>query len=54
MCEVRLLKSLLEGCDKAIQDMKEEKDDLENAFENMRTVSRTPEQNAGSSLKFTL
>ncbi|KLO07082.1 hypothetical protein SCHPADRAFT_1001921 [Schizopora paradoxa] len=44
--EVRRLQSLLGERDKAIQDMKEEKDDLEKTVENMRTGLRTQEQDA--------
>jgi cell division protein FtsB len=45
--EVRRLQSLLGERDKAIQDMKEEKDDLEVSVENLRTALREQEQSAG-------
>lgn len=47
LTEVRRLQSLLGERDKAIQDMKEEKDDLEKAVENLRVALKTQEQNAG-------
>ena len=47
LTEVRRLQSLLGERDKAIQDMKEEKDDLEKAIENLRGALRTQEQSAG-------
>lgn len=47
LTEVRRLQSLLGERDKAIQDMKEEKDDLEKAVENLREALKTQEQNAG-------
>lgn len=46
MTEVRRLQSLLGERDKAIQEMKEEKDDLEKAVESLRTACRTQEQSA--------
>lgn len=48
LTEVRRLQSLLGERDKAIQDMKEEKDDLEKAVEGLRGTLRTQEQNAGA------
>lgn len=48
LTEVRRLQSLLGERDKAIQDMKEEKDDLEKAVENLRVALKTQEQNAGA------
>lgn len=33
--------------DKAIQDMKEEKDDLERSVESLRNALKTQEQNTG-------
>ncbi|KAL5506867.1 hypothetical protein ACEPAH_6323 [Sanghuangporus vaninii] len=46
LTEVRRLQSLLGERDKAIQNMKEEKDDLEKAVESLRTTLREQEQNA--------
>lgn len=50
LTEVRRLQSLLGERDKAIQDMKEEKDDLEKSVEALRTALRQQEQSAGWSL----
>lgn len=47
LTEVRRLQSLLGERDKAIQDMKEEKDDLEKSVEALRTALRQQEQSAG-------
>ncbi|KAF9078702.1 hypothetical protein BDP27DRAFT_1310037 [Rhodocollybia butyracea] len=44
--EVRRLQSLLGERDKAIQDMKEEKDDLEASVESLRKALKQQEQNA--------
>ena len=44
--EVRRLQSLLAERDKALQDMKEEKDDLDKLVENLTTGLRTQEANA--------
>ncbi|KAJ3484850.1 hypothetical protein NLJ89_g11950 [Agrocybe chaxingu] len=49
LTEVRRLQSLLGERDKAIQDMKEEKDDLEKSVEALRTALRQQEQNADNS-----
>lgn len=49
LTEVRRLQSLLGERDKAIQDMKEEKDDLERSVETLRTALREQEQSAGVS-----
>ena len=49
LTEVRRLQSLLGERDKAIQDMKEEKDDLEKSVEALRTALRQQEQSAGMS-----
>lgn len=46
MTEVRRLQSLLGERDKAIQDMKEEKDDLEKTVESLKTALREQEQSA--------
>ncbi|KAH8119686.1 hypothetical protein DFH11DRAFT_460464 [Phellopilus nigrolimitatus] len=46
LTEVRRLQSLLGERDKAIQDMKGEKDDLEKGVENLQTALRTQEQSA--------
>lgn len=43
---MRRLQSLLAERDKAIQDMKEEKDDLEKSVESLRTALRQQEQSA--------
>jgi phage shock protein A len=48
LTEVRRLQSLLGERDKAIQDMKEEKDDLEKSIESLRTALRQQEQSAGT------
>lgn len=47
LTEVRRLQSLLGERDKAIQNMKEERDDLEKGVESLRTALRTQEVNAG-------
>lgn len=47
LTEVRRLQSLLAERDKVIQDMKEEKDDLEKGVESLRNSLRQQEQNAG-------
>lgn len=52
LTEVRRLQTLLGERDKAIQNMKEEKDDLEKAVESLRTALREQEQNAGMHLFF--
>lgn len=49
LTEVRRLQSLLGERDKAIQDMKEEKDDLEKSVEALRTALRAQEQSSGTS-----
>ncbi|KAL6301077.1 hypothetical protein BKA93DRAFT_493457 [Sparassis latifolia] len=46
LTEVRRLQSLLAERDKAIQDMKEEKDDLEKTLEDLRTTLRQQGQSA--------
>jgi hypothetical protein len=46
---VRRLQSLLGERDKAIQDMKEEKDDLEKTVEAIRINLRQQEQSSGTS-----
>ncbi|TRM62339.1 hypothetical protein BD626DRAFT_570053 [Schizophyllum amplum] len=46
LTEVRRLQSLLAERDKAIQDMKEEKDDLEKSVESLRTALKQQEQNS--------
>ncbi|CCL98238.1 uncharacterized protein FIBRA_00232 [Fibroporia radiculosa] len=46
LTEVRRLQSLLGERDKAIQDMKEEKDDLDKTVESLRTALRQQEQSA--------
>lgn len=50
LTEVRRLQSLLGERDKAIQDMKEEKDDLEKSVESLRTALRQQEQSSGEHL----
>lgn len=47
LTEVRRLQSLLGERDKAIQDMKEEKDDLEKSIDSLRTALRSQEQSSG-------
>ena len=51
LTEVRRLQSLLAERDKAIQDMKEEKDDLEKSVEALRTALRQQEQSAGACVR---
>ncbi|KAF8137557.1 coiled-coil protein [Boletus edulis] len=46
LTEVRRLQSLLGERDKAIQDMKEEKDDLEKSIDSLRTALRSQEQSS--------
>ncbi|EGO03686.1 hypothetical protein SERLA73DRAFT_165305 [Serpula lacrymans var. lacrymans S7.3] len=46
LTEVRRLQSLLGERDKAIQDMKEEKDDFEKTVESLRTALRSQEQSS--------
>ncbi|KAL1742281.1 coiled-coil protein [Schizophyllum fasciatum] len=46
LTEVRRLQSLLGERDKAIQDMKEEKDDLEKSVESLRTALKQQEANS--------
>ncbi|KAF8635381.1 hypothetical protein AX15_000386 [Amanita polypyramis BW_CC] len=46
LTEVRRLQSLLGERDKAIQDIKEEKDDLEKTVESLKTALRQQEQSA--------
>jgi hypothetical protein len=48
LTEVRRLQSLLAERDKVIQDMKEEKDDLEKSIASLRTALRQQEQSAGN------
>jgi chromosome segregation ATPase len=50
LTEVRRLQSLLAERDKAIQDSKEEKDDLETSLESLRTALRSQEQSAGEKI----
>ncbi len=47
LTEVRRLQSLLAERDKAIQDMKEEKDDLEKSLESIRGALKLQEQSTG-------
>jgi cell division protein FtsB len=47
LTEVRRLQSILGERDKAIQEMKEEKDDLERALEGLRSALKAQEQTAG-------
>lgn len=49
LTEVRRLQSLLAERDKAIQDMKEEKDDLEKSIESIRGALKLQEQSTGQS-----
>jgi hypothetical protein len=49
LTEVRRLQSLLAERDKAIQDMKEEKDDLEKSLESIRGALKLQEQSTGQS-----
>jgi len=50
LTEVRRLQSLLGERDKAIQDMKEEKDDLERIVESLRTTIRQNDKMIGRCL----
>lgn len=50
LTEVRRLQSLLGERDKVIQDMKEEKDDLDKTMESLRSGLRSQEQSAGELL----
>ena len=52
LTEVRRLQSLLGERDKAIQDTKEEKDDLEKTIESLRSGLRAQEQSSGISLLY--
>lgn len=54
LTEVRRLQSLLGERDKAIQDMKEEKDDLEKSIDSLRTALRSQEQSSGIHLAIPL
>jgi cell division protein FtsB len=47
LTEVRRLQSLLAERDKAIQDMKEEKDDLEKSMDSLRSALKSQEQTTG-------
>lgn len=47
LTEVRRLQSLLAERDKAIQDMKEEKDDLDKSVDNLRGALKSQEQSTG-------
>ena len=47
LTEVRRLQSLLGERDKAIQDMKEEKDDLERSIESLQKALKQQEQSTG-------
>jgi len=47
LTEVRRLQALLAERDKAIQDFKEERDDLERTIEGLKTALRQQEANAG-------
>jgi cell division protein FtsB len=47
LTEVRRLQSLLAERDKAIQDMKEEKDDFEKNLESLRGALKLQEQSTG-------
>ena len=46
LSEVRRLQALLAERDKVIQDMKEERDDIEKTVESLRTALRQQEQSA--------
>ncbi|CAG7850038.1 Anucleate primary sterigmata protein A [Serendipita indica DSM 11827] len=47
LTEIRRLQSLLAERDKTLQDMKDERDDLERSIDSLRTALRTQEANAG-------
>ena len=49
LTEIRRLQSLLAERDKTLQDMKDERDDLERSIEGLRTALGTQEANAGAS-----
>ncbi|KAG8836557.1 hypothetical protein FRC18_011149 [Serendipita sp. 400] len=46
LTEIRRLQSLLAERDKTLQDMKDERDDMDRSIENLRTALRTQETNA--------
>lgn len=48
LAEIRRLQSLLTERDKAIQDMKEERDDLEKTVEALKTTLKQQERNTGT------
>lgn len=52
LTEVRRLQSLLGERDKVIQEMKEEKDDLEKSLESLATALKQQEQSAGAYTPF--
>ena len=45
--EIRRMHALLSERDKALQDMKEERDDLEKSLESLRSALRERETSAG-------
>lgn len=47
LAEIRRLQSLLTERDKAIQDMKEERDDLEKTVEALKATLKQQERSAG-------
>lgn len=47
LAEIRRLQSLLTERDKAIQDMKEERDDLEKTVEALKTTLKQQERSSG-------
>ena len=54
LTEVRRLQSLPAERNKAIQDVKEEKDDMDKSINRLRTALRQQEQSAGPSVSVAL
>lgn len=50
LAEIRRLQSLLTERDKAIQDMKEERDDLERTVEALKTALKEQERSSGNAI----
>jgi hypothetical protein len=50
LAEIRRLQSLLTERDKAIQDMKEERDDLERTIEALKTTLKEQERSSGNTI----
>lgn len=52
LAEIRRLQSLLTERDKAIQDMKEERDDLEKTVEALKATLKQQERSSGNAPLF--